>query len=120
MAYADMGELDKAISDFSRVIEITPNHALAYLYRSEVYRKMGNEVEYKIDLNMAKKYGYKSKLTTEEYERLSRKGYWEGSPDDYYYRITKDQYLDDPNKVQWKNDWIQYMINTQKNTSVNK
>jgi tetratricopeptide (TPR) repeat protein len=77
LAYEKKGQLDKAISDFSRVIEKDPNNALAYLYRSEIYRKMGNEVEYKNDLNMTKKY-------SNEYYYLhvpiNRPGYWEGSP----------------------------------------
>jgi tetratricopeptide (TPR) repeat protein len=92
LAYEKKNQLDKAISDLSRVIEIIPNHALAYLYRSEVYRKMGNEVEYKNDLDIAKKYGYKSKLPA---ETLSVRNYWWGNPMDDYQRM-KAKHIESP------------------------
>ncbi len=76
LAYEKKGQLDKAISDFSRVIEKDPNNALAYLYRSEIYRKMGNEVEYKNDLNMTKKYSNEYYLL---HTPIDRQDYWEGS-----------------------------------------
>ncbi|NLE26338.1 MAG: tetratricopeptide repeat protein [Clostridiaceae bacterium] len=87
LAYEKNNQLDKAISDFSRVIEQNPEHCLGYKYRSEIYRKMGNEVEYKNDLKMAENYGYKTRPTTEyRYGSLFQQGYWEGSPDGAYYR----------------------------------
>ena len=76
LAYEKKGQLDKAISDFSRVIEKDPNNALAYLYRSEIYRKMGNEVEYKNDLNMTKKYSNEYYLLRTQ---IDRQDYWEGA-----------------------------------------
>ncbi len=86
LAYDKKGQLDKAISDFSRVIEIDPNNALAYLYRSKIYRKMGNEVEYKNDLNMVKKY---SNEYNDLHEPNNRQGYWEGSPDSSYHFLKE-------------------------------
>ena len=36
-----MGEYEKAISDYTRAIEINPRYAVAYNNRGLVYRKMG-------------------------------------------------------------------------------
>jgi tetratricopeptide (TPR) repeat protein len=88
LAYEKNNQLDKAISDFSRVIEQNPKHCLGYKYRSEIYRKMGNEGEYKNDLEMAENYGYKTRPTTEyRYGTHIQQGYWEGYYNaDYYWR----------------------------------
>ena len=80
---------------------------------------MGKEVEYKNDLNMAKKYGNKHNFKFPD-GTLPQKGYWEGSAYDYYYQRVQDQYLDDPDKARWQNDWMQIMIRTQKNKSGSK
>jgi len=39
MAYDDLGDLEKALADFNRAIQISPNYADAYNNRGEVFRK---------------------------------------------------------------------------------
>jgi tetratricopeptide (TPR) repeat protein len=41
LAYANKGELDHAIADFGRSLELNPNYANAYNNRGEAYRRKG-------------------------------------------------------------------------------
>ncbi len=107
LAYEKNNQLDKSISDFSRVIEQNPEHCLGYKYRSDIYRKMGNEVEYKKDLKMAENYGYKIRPTTEYRYGTPYQGYWEGSPDDAYYQRREAE-------ARAQADALQYMTDQQK------
>jgi tetratricopeptide (TPR) repeat protein len=40
--YRGLGELDRAIPDYDRAIEINPKNAIAYLNRAETYRSIGD------------------------------------------------------------------------------
>ena len=39
--YGELGEYEKAISDYTKVIELNPEYATAYYYRGICYRKLG-------------------------------------------------------------------------------
>ena len=42
-AYRDQGELDKAIADFTKAIELDPTYAVAYNNRGFVYHDQGTK-----------------------------------------------------------------------------
>ncbi len=45
MAYEDLGELNKALADVNRALELSPNYSDAYNNRGEVYRRQNKFVE---------------------------------------------------------------------------
>jgi tetratricopeptide (TPR) repeat protein len=45
MAYEDLGQLNKALSDLNRALELSPNYSDAYNNRGEVYRRQNKVVE---------------------------------------------------------------------------
>ena len=58
VAYARKGQLDKAISDYTRAMEINPKCALAYYNRGTAYYFKGEHDKAWKDVNMAKSLGY--------------------------------------------------------------
>jgi tetratricopeptide (TPR) repeat protein len=57
-AYYQQGELDKAIADYSKAIELDPAYASAYYYRGIVFEKLGGVVQAEADYGKAKELGY--------------------------------------------------------------
>lgn len=57
LTHAFKGQLDKAISDFSKAIELNPRFALAYKGRGAVYIELGNKEKACSDWKRACKLG---------------------------------------------------------------
>jgi tetratricopeptide (TPR) repeat protein len=58
-AYSDKGNLDQAISDFARAIELRPQYANAYYNRACAYVGMGNVDKALSDFTKAEELGCK-------------------------------------------------------------
>jgi len=57
-AFYETGDLDRALTDFMRAIELRPEYAEAYHNRGMVHRKMGQDAEAVADFRKAKELGY--------------------------------------------------------------
>jgi tetratricopeptide (TPR) repeat protein len=56
--FYEIKQYDKAISDFTHVINSSPEYAVAYYNRGLAYRELGNTAKVKADLDKAKELGY--------------------------------------------------------------
>jgi len=56
-AHSKNGELDKAIENYTKAIELKPDYAEAYYYRGGAWLRLGNREKAKSDLATAKKLG---------------------------------------------------------------
>jgi hypothetical protein len=87
---------------------------------------MGNDAEYKNNLDIAKKFRDKSLIPLYKkygYKTLSpdrTKGYWEGSPNDSYYQEVKYKYSDNPYNTPNLPPDFYNTINAQKNNTGGK
>jgi tetratricopeptide (TPR) repeat protein len=50
LAYADQGNLARALADYSKAIELNPNFAAAYFNRGALYREQGQKTQAIADL----------------------------------------------------------------------
>ena len=53
VAYAGLGELDRALQELDECVKATPENAWVYLSRAEIYLKLGREAEAAVDLDAA-------------------------------------------------------------------
>jgi len=58
--YMGMGDVDKAIIDFTAAIRLRPDYAAWYANRSVAYSKEGDDAKAEADFAQAKKLGYKA------------------------------------------------------------
>ncbi len=58
LAYANKGEHDKAIADYTEAIRLNPKYAEAYNNRGLAYRDNGNQTKAEADFAKAKELGY--------------------------------------------------------------
>ncbi len=47
-------DFDRAVADYSEVLQIDPNHLQAYLYRARVYEEIGEDEKAEADLTRAR------------------------------------------------------------------
>jgi Flp pilus assembly protein TadD len=57
IAYANKGELDKAIADFTELIRLDPTGE-AYYDRGKAYQRRGDTGKAELDLNEARRLGF--------------------------------------------------------------
>ena len=60
LAHSKNGELDKAIKDYTKAIELNPNFAEAYYYRGGAFLRLGEREKAKSDLTIARNMGCKA------------------------------------------------------------
>jgi tetratricopeptide (TPR) repeat protein len=53
-AYANLGQFDMALADYSRALEINPDEASDYLNRGLTYQSLGREAQARADLEKAR------------------------------------------------------------------
>ena len=56
--YLELAQYQKAIDDYSQVIELNPKDGYAYYCRAEAYEKLGKKDLAEKDKEMAEKLGY--------------------------------------------------------------
>ena len=61
MVYAEKGDLDKAIADYTAAIEINPKAGYTFYARGYFYHQKGDKAKANADFAQAKKLGYKLK-----------------------------------------------------------
>lgn len=73
LAHSKNGELELAIEDYSKAIELKPDYADAYYRRSKAWLHLGEQEKAKTDMKTASKIGINSKTALDEtlqnYER---------------------------------------------------
>ncbi len=55
---AELGDLDRAIVDYSQAIRLQPAHFAAYIYRGGAYAANGEQVKAEADFTKAKELGH--------------------------------------------------------------
>lgn len=70
--YLALGELDEAIADFNEAIDIDPDNAVYYYYRSLAYQKKGRLNEATIDLDMAFELRPVNQFICKDHEKLQK------------------------------------------------
>jgi tetratricopeptide (TPR) repeat protein len=73
VSHATLGELDKALADFNRVLEMRPNYGKVYFNRGEIYYSKGDPAKAIAEYGQAIRYGYPDSVV------YTRRGatYWE-------------------------------------------
>ena len=57
LAHSKKGELELAIKDYTKAIELKPDYAEAYYYRAGAFLRLGNREKAKSDIATARKMG---------------------------------------------------------------
>lgn len=71
--YIKQGELEKALKDLNKAIQIHPNKPIIYVNRSVIHSKQGNRSKTIEDLEKAKiLYQKQGKTETKEYQRVQQ------------------------------------------------
>ena len=66
LAYSKKGELELAIADYTKAIELKPDYADAYYRRSKVWLHLGETEKAKADMKTASKMGINSRTALDE------------------------------------------------------
>ena len=66
LAHSKNGELDKAIQDYTKAIELKPDYAEAYYYRGGTWLRLGEREKAKADLATAKNLGSDAIIALDE------------------------------------------------------
>ena len=66
LAHSKNGELDKAIKDYTKAIELNPNFAEAYYRRSKAWLHLGETEKAKCDMAAASNIGINSTTASKE------------------------------------------------------
>ena len=72
-AYFGLGQLDRAIKDYSRAIELNPSDVRALGYRGSTYMQLGKLVEAKADFEQALKLKPDDKYASAGLKRLIKR-----------------------------------------------
>ena len=66
LAHSKKGELELAIADYTKAIELKPDYADAYYCRSKAWLRLGEEEKAKSDMEIASKIGINIKTAINE------------------------------------------------------